>query len=66
MLSLLPLVEVFLPEIEGIALDKWETIGLPKVTALAKSVPTGSGQEELLILVDAMDKIAKFEATRKL
>lgn len=60
------ILALLLPEIEKVSLEEWETVGLPALTAKAKSLAPGKGQEEALILVNALDQIAKFEATRQL
>ena len=62
---LLGLLKMMIPAMEKMGLEEWETLGLPAVKGIAMNLKAGNGQEEMLILADALDKIVKFEATRK-
>lgn len=62
--TILTLLKMILPMLETAGLEEWTTVGLPAATGVAKSLAPGKGQEECLIMVDALDKIVKFEATR--
>jgi hypothetical protein len=59
------LLKMFLPDLETMALNEWSTKGLPELTAKANALPKGGGQEEALILINALDQIMKFEASRQ-
>lgn len=59
-------LKLLLPELESVSVSEWESVGLPAITAKAKTLAPGSGQEEALILVSALDQIVKFEATRQI
>lgn len=59
-------LKLLLPELESVGLQEWSSVGLTALQAKAKSLAPGKGQEEALIMVDAIDKIMKFEATRQL
>ena len=61
---ILGMLKMVLPMMEQAGLQEWETIGVPALTGVAKSLAAGKGQEEALIIVDALDKIMKFESTR--
>jgi hypothetical protein len=60
------ILQLLLPTLEASAMTEWQTVGLPAVTAKAMSLAPGKGQEEAMILVNALDQIVKFEVARKL
>jgi hypothetical protein len=63
---LMQLLKMLAPMMESAGLQEWQSVGLPKVKALAMDLKVGEGQEEALILADALDKIVQFEAKRQI
>lgn len=60
------LMKIAVPKIEQYSLEEWEAKILPHLKEEAMKLPVGQGQEEAMIVIDALDKIANFEASRKL
>ena len=63
---LLQMLKMLAPMMESAGLQEWQSVGYPKVQEIAKKLAVGEGQEEALILADALDKIMQFEAKRQI
>jgi len=61
---ILSALKLMLPLLEQAGLKEWSDVGYPALMGVAKHLELGKGQEEAVILINALDQIMKFEASR--